>query len=142
MKARVLIFAVPILVSAAGAAAVVFGGSTPEITTVKEQSIVPPEFFDGKRVLVYAIGSCSSCKTETGPKEKPAPVRWKLPKADVDAYLAFGPYREPDIARVRLTADKRFTLVADPYEELAYAFGLRVGEFAVIEDGKVTKVRA
>lgn len=142
MKARALIIAIPILVSAAGAAAVVFGGSTPDITTVKAQRIVPSEFFDGKRVLVYAIGSCSSCKTESAPKANATPVRWKLPKADVDAYLAFGPYREVDLARVRLTADKRFTLVADPYEELAYAFSLRVGEFAVIENGKVTKVRA
>lgn len=142
MKARVLIIAIPVLVSAAGVAAVGLGASTPEVTPVKEQRIVPPAFFDGKRVLVYAIGSCSSCKTESAPKANATPVRWKLPKADVDAYLAFGPYREVDIARVRTTADKRFTLVADPYEELAYAFSLRVGEFAVIEDGKVTKVRA
>lgn len=142
MKARALIIFIPVLVSAAGIAAIIGGSGKPEATTVKAQRIVPSSFFEGKRVLVYAIGSCSSCKTDASPKLKTAPVRWKLPKADVDEYLAFGPYREVDLARVRLTADKRFTLVADPYEELAYAFSLRVGEFAVIENGKVTQVRA
>ncbi len=142
MKARALIIFIPILVSAAGIAAVVRGAGSPETTTVKAQRLVPSSFFDGKRVLVYAIGSCNSCKKESGPQQKATQVRWKLPSADVDAYMAFGPYREADIDRVRATADKRFTLVADPYEELAYAFSLRVGEFAVIEDGKITKVRA
>lgn len=139
MQARALCFIFPIIASSVGVAAIAGGSKPVEPVRIKPQTVLPGALFEGKRVLVYSIGSCNSCrsKSESSPAK---PVRWNIPDVDVDSYVVFGAYRESDLPEIKKGIDDRFTMFADPYEEAAYALGLQVGEFAVVEAGVVTKV--